>query len=159
MRPAALCAAALVVLLLALGPADRALAAPAAPAAALGPMGPAAAMGTAFTYQGQLLSSGAPVNDTCDFGFKLYDAQTGGSLLGAIVRTGIAVTGGLFTVSDVDFGSGKFGGDERWLEVLAACPAGSGSYITIGSRQALTPTPYALHAGTRPWPTPRPGAA
>ncbi len=110
---------------------------------------PLAPMGTAFTYQGQLIKGGSPVNDTCDFRFILYDAQTGGSQVGTTQdKLNITVTGGLFTVPDLDFGNGIFTGEARWLDVLVRCPAGSGGYATIGLLpQALNPTPYALHAG------------
>ena len=61
------------------------------PALAQDPIGRAAAaplapMGTAFTYQGQLIKNGEPVNGTCDFRFILYDAQTGDTIV-AISRT------------------------------------------------------------------------
>lgn len=36
----------------------------------------AAALGTAFTYQGQLQQSATPVNGACDFQFALFDAAT-----------------------------------------------------------------------------------
>ena len=42
----------------------------------------AAALSTAFTYQGQLQHSGTPANDTCDFQFTLFDAVSCG--LGAV---------------------------------------------------------------------------
>ena len=37
----------------------------------------AAAVGTAFTYQGQLLEAGSPANGSYDFQFSLYDAESG----------------------------------------------------------------------------------
>ena len=122
------------------------------PALAQDPTGRAAAaplapMGTAFTYQGQLIKNGEPVNGTCDFLFILYDAQTGDTLCDHEDKPNVTVTGGLFTVPNLDFGSVIFTGAARWLEVWVRYPAGSGSYVSIGSRQELTPTPYALHAG------------
>ena len=38
----------------------------------------AAAVGTEFTYQGRLTSSGSDVDQTCGFQFRLFDAVTGG---------------------------------------------------------------------------------
>jgi len=110
-----------------------------------------AALGTAFTYQGQLKRDGHPVTDTCDFRFTLYDAPSGGNQVGPMqAETGVAVTNGLFTVS-LDFGSGAFQGDPRWLEVAVRCPAGSGSYRVLTPRQPITPAPYALFSAAAPW--------
>ncbi len=107
----------------------------------------AVALGTVFSYQGQLIKDGAPVNGTCDVRFILYESGAGGSQVGPIVeKLAVVVTGGLFTVPDLDFGSGVFVGDRRWLEVAVKCPAGSGSYATVGDRQELAATPYALYA-------------
>jgi len=104
-----------------------------------------AALGTAFTYQVQLKQSGNPVNDTCDFQFGLWNAVSGGSQIGTTqTKTSVSVSNGLFTIPDLDFGSGVFTGDARWLAIAARCPAGSGSYTTLLPRQALTPEPYAL---------------
>jgi len=103
-----------------------------------------AALGTGFTYQGQLKEDGNPVNGTCDFQFSLYDAESGGTQIGATeTRTNVQVSNGLFTVQ-LDFGSEAFQGEARWLEIAVRCPAGSGSYTTLTPRQALTPVPYAL---------------
>ena len=104
-------------------------------------------LGTAFTYQGQLIKDGVPANGSCDMRFILYDAGVGGNQVGPILeKLAVIVTGGLFTVPDLDFGGGVFAGDRRWLEVAVKCPAGSGSYATVGERQELTATPYALYA-------------
>lgn len=107
-------------------------------------------IGTAFTYQGQLLGSGAPVNDTCDFEFSLWDAAgsgtppVGGNLVGSPQPAlNIPVNNGLFAVR-LDFGSGVFAGEARWLQTAVRCPAGSGAYTTLAPRQALTPVPYAM---------------
>jgi hypothetical protein len=107
-------------------------------------------VGTAFTYQGQLLSSGTPVSDTCDFEFSLWDAAgsgippTGGNQVGSTQSApSIPVRNGLFAVQ-LDFGSGAFTGEARWLQTSVRCPAGSGTYTTLVPRQALNPVPYAL---------------
>ncbi|MFC1464963.1 MAG: hypothetical protein ACFLMY_08955 [Candidatus Brachytrichaceae bacterium NZ_4S206] len=112
------------------------------------PLGAEAAlalMGTAFTYQGRLNSSGAPVNGACDFQFGLWDAASGGTQIGSTqTKTNVSVGAGYFTIPDLDFGSGAFNGDARWLAIAVRCPAGSGSYTGLSPRQALTPAPYAL---------------
>lgn len=101
-------------------------------------------VGTAFTYQGQLKSDGVPVNDTCDFQFRLWDAAAGGKQLGAHGVPPPQVTNGLFTAK-LDFGN-AFDGNARWLEIEARCPAGVGSFTRLTPRQELTPGPYAIFA-------------
>ncbi|MGC9334241.1 MAG: hypothetical protein ACP5JJ_08850, partial [Anaerolineae bacterium] len=105
-------------------------------------------LGTAFTYQGQLRDEGGLVDDTCDLTFKLYDAAgsgappTGGTLLGTVEKPDHDIVEGLFTVQ-LDFGSGVFIGDARWLQIAVDCGDGA---VTLSPRQALTAAPYAQHA-------------
>jgi hypothetical protein len=109
-----------------------------------------APLGTAFTYQGQLKVSDAPYTGTCDVKFGLYDALTGGTQVGILTKTAMPVAEGLFTVQ-LDYGTGKFEGDARWLEMSVRCPSGSGTYQILSPRQALTAAPYALHSKGAPW--------
>ena len=103
------------------------------------------ALGTIFTYQGQLKSGGNPVNGKCDFQFSLWDAVTDGTQIGTTqTKSNVSVSNGLFTIPDLDFGGAAFQGDARWLAVAVRCPAGSGTYTALSPRQALTPAPYAL---------------
>ena len=80
------------------------------------------ALGTGFTYQGRLKDEAGPVEGTCDFTFKLYDAvgsgspPSGGTLLGTQTRSGVEVADGYFTVR-LDFGAGAFDGGARWLQI------------------------------------------
>ena len=113
-----------------------------------------AALGTDFTYQGQLTYGGVPVNSACDFQFSLWDAQgsgsppAGGNQVGTTLpQPNIAVISGLFTVQ-LDFGSSVFNGDAHWLQTAVCCPAGSGVHTTLAPRQSLTAAPYALYALT-----------
>ncbi|MCI0477995.1 MAG: hypothetical protein L0Y55_17265, partial [Anaerolineales bacterium] len=110
------------------------------------PRAPNAAIGTAFTYQGQLKKSGAPVSSTCTFTFRLYDDPSAGTQLGSNhVVSGVSVSNGLFTAqvnSGNQFGANAFNGNARWLEISAQC-TGDGSPTWLG-RQQLTPAPYAL---------------
>lgn len=107
----------------------------------------AAALGTEFTYQGRLTSSGTAVTQTCGFQFSLYDALTGDGQKGStLTRSGVSVSDGLFTVS-LDFGTSIFDGDARFLEISVSCPDSS-SYTGLTPRQELTPTPYAVFATT-----------
>ncbi|MGC9334924.1 MAG: hypothetical protein ACP5JJ_12300, partial [Anaerolineae bacterium] len=107
-----------------------------------------AALGTGFTYQGQLSDGNGVVDGTCDLTFELYDAAgsgtppTGGTLLGTVDRPGQDIVEGVFTV-ELDFGSGAFDGDARWLQVTVDCGDGG---LTLSPRQKLTPAPYALYA-------------
>jgi hypothetical protein len=100
-------------------------------------------LGTAFTYQGQLKSNDVPYTGACDIKFALYDALTGGTQVGILTKTNVAVDEGFFTVQ-LDYGAGKFTGDARWLEMSVRCPAGSGTYTLLSPRQALTAAPAAL---------------
>ena len=113
--------------------------------AAAGPEAVTAAVDTSFTYQGSLLNNGAPVNDTCDFTFTLWDAATDGKSIGTNTRTGVVVEDGLFTVT-LDFAAIAFKGNARWLEIGVDCDGGG--TVTLSPRQPLTATPYSL--GLRP---------
>ncbi|MBI5564832.1 MAG: hypothetical protein HY870_08055 [Chloroflexi bacterium] len=103
-----------------------------------------AAIGTGFTYQGQLKNASGPINDACDFEFSLWDslANPTGQIGTTQTKTNVTVATGLFTVQ-LDFGE-AFNGEARWLQIAVRCPAGGGSYTTLTPRQTLTPAPYAL---------------
>ncbi|MEO8605804.1 MAG: hypothetical protein ABI629_24760 [bacterium] len=115
----------------------------------------AQALGTAFTYQGQLQKSGSGASGQCDFQLSLWnDAGTGappagGSQIGSTqAAAGTPFTDGLFTLQ-LDFGATAFSaGSDRWLQIAVRCPAGSGSYQTLAPRQPLTPAPFALFANS-----------
>lgn len=114
---------------------------------------PAFALGTAFTYQGQLQQGGAPANGPCDFQFGLWDAlgsgapPTGGTQIGTTqTKSAVNVSNGVFTLP-LDFGAAAFSSaSDRWLHIAVRCPAGSGSYQALAPRQPLTPVPFALFA-------------
>ena len=115
-----------------------------------GPSSPAAALGTAFTYQGYLTDGGSPASGTFDFEFGLYDDPDigEGTLLGTVIVGDEPVTDGFFTV-ELDFG-GVFDGPALYLEV-GVRPGSSGAFTTLSPRQALTPTPAAIYAMNAPW--------
>lgn len=111
------------------------------------------ALSTGFTYQGQLTESDTPAEGDFDFLFELYDAETSGTLIGSVALEDITVTDGIFTVT-LDFGSGVFEGQARWLEISVRPGDESGSYTLLSPRQALMAAPhaqYALEAGTVAW--------
>ncbi len=108
-------------------------------------------LGSAFTYQGQLKKDGSPHSGSCDFRFRLWDAESGGNQVGPTqTKTGVQVVGGLFTIPDLDFGAGAFQGEARWLEIAVKC-AGDADYTALSPRQALTAAPYVLYAQAAPW--------
>lgn len=105
-----------------------------------------AAVGTSFTYQGLLTDDqDTPLTGSYDFEFELYNSSgsSAGQIGNTIVRSGVAVEEGLFTVA-LDFGSGAFNGEARWLEVHVREGGSGGSYTTLTPRQALTASPYAM---------------
>jgi hypothetical protein len=108
----------------------------------------AAALSSAFTYQGQINKNGAPANGTCDFSFGLYDAALGGSLVGGQISYGVSVSNGLFSVLlDLNPGVNIFNGADRWLEIVTRCPAGSGAWSgALTPREQIAATPYSLYA-------------
>lgn len=111
-----------------------------------------AQLGSGFTYQGRLEQSGAPLNGTADLRFRLFDASTGGTPLGAAVPVNnVSVADGLVNAV-VDFGADAFHGNARFLEIAVRSPAGSGSFVTLTPRQPITAAPYATFAA-RPWVT------
>ena len=105
------------------------------------PAAPQGVAGTAFTYQGQLKKDGVVVNTACDFIFTLYNAAIGGSAVVPPVNQTVGVSGGLFRAV-LDFGSGAFNGEGRWLGIQVKCPPDT-SYTPLG-RQELTPAPLTL---------------
>src|SRR5437762_3133636 len=83
------------------------------------------AVGSAFTYQGQLTDAGALANGSYDLQFKLFDASALGSQIGVTnTAAAVAVSRGLFT-RQLDFGAAAMNGAARWLEI-GVKPAGSG---------------------------------
>ena len=103
---------------------------------------------TAIAYRGSLTDSGAAVTGSFDLQFTLWDAATGGAVVGNPVTLNAAtVSAGVFNAS-LDFGVGAFNGESRWLEIGAKAAGSIDSFEILGPRQALSPVPYALHALT-----------
>lgn len=105
----------------------------------------AQALGSVFTYQGELRTAGGPANASFDMEFRLYDAAAGGAQIGpVVVQNAVAVSNGLFALP-LDFGPAQFAGERQWLEIRIR-PAGSGSFETLSPRSEVTATPYAWSA-------------
>jgi len=106
------------------------------------------AQGTAFTYQGRLNSGGGPASGSYDLAFTIYDANApaGNWIAGPVTNAAVAVSNGLFTVT-LDFGTGVFAGNARWLEIAVRTNGGA-SFTTLTPRQAIIPTPYAIYAAS-----------
>jgi hypothetical protein len=108
---------------------------------------PIAAQSTAFTYQGKLADNGNPATGSYDMQFKLFDAVTvgtGAQQGSTVTVSNVSVTSGIFTVA-LDFGvcSSCFNGAARFLEI-AVKPTSSGTFTTLGPRQQINSTPYAI---------------
>ncbi len=110
------------------------------------PQSTQAALGTAFTYQGRLNDGANPANGAYDLQFKLFDAASVGTQIGATAsKNDLPVSGGLFT-TDLDFGASAFDGQARWLEVAVRPGASTGVYTTLAPRRALLASPYATYS-------------
>jgi hypothetical protein len=115
--------------------------------AACGSAALAAPLSETFTYQGRLDDGGAPADGLYDFQFRLFDAASGGAIVGnPLTYSNVQVSDGLFTRA-VNFGGIGllFQGDRRWLEVRVR-EAGSGGYTILGPRQEITASPYSSYA-------------
>ncbi|MFK7958448.1 MAG: hypothetical protein AB8B96_20320 [Lysobacterales bacterium] len=107
----------------------------------------ALAVGTNFTYQGELQVASAPAQGSYDFEFSLFDAQSDGAGVGPTQSIdAVAVSNGIFTV-DLDFGINAFDGTERWLEIRVKLAANT-SFVTLSPRQGVSPAPYAIRSET-----------
>jgi hypothetical protein len=105
------------------------------------------AQGTAFTYQGRLNAGSNPAGGIYDLRFTIYDSAGAGTLIaGPLTNSATAVSNGLFIVT-LDFGARVFSGANYWLEI-GVRTNGNGGFTALAPRQPLTPTPYAIYAGS-----------
>lgn len=92
---------------------------------------------TSFTYQGELVQGGTPVEGVVDLAFSLWDAAVGGAQIGVTSTCDdVQVMAGRFTAT-VDLGASVFDGAARWLEISV-----DGS--PLSPRQRVTGAPYSL---------------
>lgn len=107
---------------------------------------------SAFTYQGVLRESGAPVAGPVNMRFTLYNSSTESGpanlIAGPVLANGVVVgPGGVVTVP-IDFGPNAFDERAAWIgvEVLK-----EGTFVPLMPRTAMVPAPnaaYASKAGT-----------
>ena len=99
-----------------------------------------------FTYQGQLRNAGQLVNGNVDVRFTLWDSDVAGTQIGAANSfNNYPLADGRFALG-LNFGTGAFNGDQRWVQVEFRNPAGFGQYLTLNPRDKIMATPYALYA-------------
>lgn len=98
--------------------------------------------GTSFHFQGQLVLSGVPVNNSCEFQISLWDAEIGGDTVGPQQQVSTTVIGGRFVIN-LDFGPRAFDGGPRWLDVVVQC-TGDAQPANLSPRTPVLPSPYSL---------------
>ena len=104
-------------------------------------------LNTTFSYQGRLTENGQPANGIYDFQFRLLDAESGGNPVGTTqYKEDVAVSKGLFTIPQLDFGNGSINGEARWLEVGVRPGDSTEAFTLLLPNQLLTAVPYALYA-------------
>ena len=111
----------------------------------------ARAQSTAFTYQGRLDDAGVPANGLHDFRATLFDAASGGAVVGSPqCADDVDVIDGVFTL-ELDFGQVFATASERHLLVEVRKDTGLPcadltGFVAMEPRQKLTATPLASHA-------------
>lgn len=104
---------------------------------ALSPAAAVAQTDSTFSYQGRLSDAGLPGNGVFGMEFRLFDALSGGSQVGAsVVVPAQQVIDGVFS-SELDFGYLDFGRDQYWLEVVV-------EGTVLSPRQAVLASPYSI---------------
>ena len=111
--------------------------------------GTAFAQGSGFNFQGRLNDGTNPANGNYDLQFRLYDAITGGTQIGAVVsRPATTLINGVFSTT-LDFGAAAFNNPNSIFIEISVKPNGSpNAYTILGPRQQLTVVPFALRAST-----------
>lgn len=119
---------------------------------ALSTVASALAQPTAFSYQGELRSTGIKANGLHDFRFRLYDAISAGSQIGSVqCIDNVNVSDGRFS-TPIDFGQLFDSTAPRFLEIEVRQDTGQGCATTTGytlllPRYPITATPRATAAG------------
>lgn len=104
-------------------------------------------IGSAFSYQGELLDSGSPANGDYNIRIALMLTEFPGPF--AVTFRDfptVEVTNGLFNIPEVDFGDAVYDGTEYWLLLLVKKSDDPGSHTALEPRQRLSAVPYAVQA-------------
>ena len=108
-------------------------------------MAAAKAQTTSFTFPNTLPSEITPVTGTFEMEFKLFDAVTGGTQVGATITVAeVAVNNRAFTVQ-LDFGAAAFPGADRFVEIGVRRWSDE-PFTTIPTRAQILSEPYAMRA-------------
>ncbi len=114
---------------------------------------PARAQSTAFTYQGSLEDAGAPASGPHDFRVLLFNAASGGVVVGPPqCADNVDVIDGVFTLQ-LDFGQAYATTGERHLQIEVrqdtGLPCGDlTGFVALAPRQQITAAPVASHANS-----------
>ncbi len=104
-------------------------------------------IGSGFSYQGELIDSGAPANGEYSIQIALMLTEVAGPTAVTFKQfPNVQVTNGLFTIAEVDFGDVVYNGTEYWLQLLVKESSNPGSHIALAPRQRLSAVPYAVQA-------------
>jgi hypothetical protein len=103
---------------------------------------------SSFTYQGELLEAGLPVDGVADLQFTLWTLPAGGAQIGGVQSVpGAAIVQGRFAVglnTAGEFGVNPFVGASRWLEISVRDTGGN--FVVLTPRQELKAAPFASYA-------------
>ncbi len=111
----------------------------------MGPLNAQTPLTNTFTYQGELKFNNALVNGSYDFRFSVFNVETGGSALEALVIENVTVTNGVFT-TPITLTNDLFTGNKIWLGIEVKTNGTADPFELLSPRQEVTSSPYAIHA-------------
>ncbi|MCB2155905.1 tail fiber domain-containing protein [bacterium] len=106
--------------------------------------------GTAFTYQGRLTESGAPIDGLCSFHFELHSTSAGDNPVTGTLQVVDRIIQGGVVEEILDFGD-VFDGSSRWLEISVDSNGGTDNFQTLNNRIPMLPAPYSLYSEKANW--------
>lgn len=114
-------------------------------------------IGSAFSYQGELIDNGSPANGDYDFGVDLYMTEIGGLAVITDTHDDVPVENGLFNL-EIDFGDVVYEDSDQYYIELRVAPSVGGATAVLSPRTKLLAVPYATQSqfvasggGTSPW--------